>query len=184
VWQNLKGYRPAALRRMYRWLRWKMRWLLRVLEPNRAMRRRIFSEFFDLDLSRRAVVPEFLAYFLFEPYDEEEIKRFLERQETGYRRPSDDALLGHADCEIHDACGYLYQLQHGVGRAGLEVAMMRRSGLIDATQAEEILSRNVPREDRLEASIERLLSALDVTHREFEELTRRLGSREAPPPLG
>ncbi|UCF10232.1 MAG: hypothetical protein JSW65_00675 [Candidatus Bipolaricaulota bacterium] len=183
VRQNLSGYRPNALRRTYRVLGWKLRWLLRMIEPDRTMRRRILAEFFGIDLARKSVVAEFLAFFLFEPYDEEGIKRFLETRPTGYRRPSGDAQLGHGDCLIHDACGYLYQKQHGVTRVGLEVAMMRRSGQIDAKAARAILEGSVPRKEELEASIDHLLSSLDVTRHEFDALVRRLERRGSPSPL-
>jgi len=174
VRRNLRGYNPRALRWSYRALGLKFRALLRAIEPDRSMRRRIFEEFFHVPLSRQDVVPEFLAYFLFEPYDEEEIKSFLEAQHTGYRRPALDVPLGHADCLIHDVCSYLYRLRYGVSKVSYEVATMRRSGQLSAEEAEEIVRRDAPSEELVEESVGTLLDALDLPRAEFDQLTSRL----------
>jgi hypothetical protein len=181
--QSLRGYRPAALRWQYRRLGWTLRALLRAIEPRRAVRRQVFDEFFRIPLSRHHVVPEFLGFFLFEPYDEESIKAYLETHSTGYRRPEGDVLLGHADCLIHDACDHLYRLRYGVSKRRIELAMMRRHGLVTAEEAARIEARNTPSPEQVDASVEVLLDALELSRSAFDELTVRLSRERRANPL-
>jgi hypothetical protein len=138
------------------------------------MRRRIDRELFGAGLAGSAVVPEFLAFFLFEPYDEEAIKRHLEEIDSGYERPERDAVLGHGDCLIHDASAYLYERKHGVSRVQPDMAAMLRQGAIDAAEVPDIVAANTPSDEDVEASIQHLLERLEMSRDEFERIVRRL----------
>jgi hypothetical protein len=183
VRQSLQGYRPDRLRARYRLLGWKLRALLRAIEPDAETRRRIFRTFFDVPLSRGHAVPEFVGFFLFEPYDEESIKRYLESRRTGYRRPDKDVPLGHADCRIHDVCDHLFRLQHGVSKSRFEMAMMCREGLMGVEEAARIEERDRPTETQIEDSATVLLDTLGLTWRAYETLIARLSRGRGAAPL-
>jgi hypothetical protein len=128
---------------------------------------------------RREFLPEFLGFFLFEPYDEERIKRLLEERDIGYRRPEDDSLLGHGDCLIHDACAYLYNVKHGVSLTTLETAAMRRQGRITADEAEGIIADSDPSAEAVQRSVHHLLERLEVSERHFDKIVNRLRKKGA-----
>ena len=145
------------------------------------MRRRINRELFGAGLADAAVVPEFAAFFLFEPYDEEAIKQSLEEIDLGYQRPKKDAVLGHGDCLIHDVSAHLYELQHGINRVMPDVAAMLRQGAITRDEVPGILAANTPSEEDVEISTRHLLERLDMTRDEYERIVRRLTRRPRRP---
>jgi hypothetical protein len=175
---NLAEHSFDRLARQYSRLRRRLRWFLRFLEPNGSRRAAIFGEFFDFGRPDRASLPEFLAFFLYEPYDEQAIKAHLEQRETGYRRPSDDVPLGHADCLIHEACAHLYKLQHGISKVALEAAALVRQGGITRQEAERTVALNRPEKQELDESIDCLLERLDLTRREYDAICARLRARQ------
>jgi hypothetical protein len=176
---NLKPHSFTRLYKRYRKIDRLGRIFLYLLLRNRDERRRVYDEFFKPGPLRREFLPEFLGFFLFEPYDEEKIKRFLEERKIGYRRPENDGILGHADCLIHDACAYLYETKHGVGLTTLEAAAMRRQGKVTLEEAEEILARNTSEREAVQESIHHLLKKLDMTQRQFDAIVARLRRRGA-----
>jgi hypothetical protein len=104
----------------------------------------IVDEFFvDSSKLTEEFVPEFLAYFLFEEYNEEKIKRHLE-DTLKWRRPIGDNLLGHYDCAIHDAAAYIYRELNDVNVLEPDVAVMARFGVIDREEAEGLIELNEP----------------------------------------
>ena len=171
---NLKEYNANTLRAQYRRLTRWVRWLLFASIRSPRMRKRIRRELFGVGLAGDAVVPEFLAFFLFEPYEEEAIKRHLEAINSGYRRPPKDALLGHGDCLIHDVSAHLYQLKHGINRVLPDLAAMIRQGATSVDAAPSILAANTPSDEDVEISTQHLLERLDMTRDEFEAIKRRL----------
>jgi len=171
---NLEEHSVANLRKKYRTMIRKMRLLLLYLVPNVSLRHRIFRELFGSRFRSYDLTPEFLAFFLFEPYDEREIVRHLEELDTGYRRPKNHAILGHGDCLIHDASAYLYEVNHGVNRVLPDVAAMLRQGSIDQDDAYNILAANTPSEEDIEISIGHLLERLEMKRNEFEAVVNRL----------
>jgi len=181
---NLHEYSLDALRIRYRAMIRKMRLLLLYLVPNPRTRRRILRELFRGRFSYGEVVPEFLAFFLFEPYDEAAIVEHLEALDAGYRRPENHAILGHGDCLIHDAAAFLYDCQHGMPRVLLDVAAMLRQGAIGKEEAEGILEANTPSEEAVEASVNCLLERLDMPRTEFEAVVARLRRRSGRLPFG
>ena len=173
---NLEPYSAKRLHAQYKRLIRSVRLLLLASVRSHAMRHRINQELFGAGLADAAVVPEFLAFFLFEPYEEEAIKRHLEASGSGYRRPKGDNLLGHGDCLIHDVSAHLYWLKHGVHRVQLDVAAMLRQGQIHADEVPSILAANTPSEEGIEVSMAHLLERLDMTRDEFEKIKRRLAA--------
>jgi len=176
---NLKTHSFKKLHKRYRKIDRLGRIFLYLLLRNRDERRRVYDEFFSTGTMRRDFLPEFLGFFLFEPYDEEKIKQFLEGREVGYRRPENDGILGHGDCLIHDACAYLYKAKHGVSLTTLEIAAMRRRGVISAEEAEEIIAHNEPSPEAVQESIHYLLERLNVSERQFDGIVARLKKKGA-----
>ena len=152
--------------------------------PNPRLRRRIVRELFGAGLGDRDFVPEFLAFFLFEPYDEVEIVHHLENLDAGYRRPPNHAVLGHGDCLIHDAAAYLYERHHGVSRVLPDVAAMLREGAISQEGAREVIAANTPSEEKVEVSIGHLLERLEMPRAEFDAVVNRLSRKSGKTPFG
>jgi hypothetical protein len=96
----------------------------------------IMKEYFDplLDM-RNDFVPESLAYFLTEPYDEKAIRTTLQ-QEAGYTAPG-----SHSDCTIHNVANYLTAVPDGISVDVLEAAVMRRNGLMGKDEYETLLQQ-------------------------------------------
>jgi hypothetical protein len=181
--RNLAEHSAAALRRDYRALIRRMKLLLLYLVPNVRLRHRLLRELFGAGLGDRDLVPEFLAFFLFEPYDEVEIVRHLEDLEAGYRRPENHAVLGHGDCLIHDASAYLYEQHHGVSRVLPDVAAMLREGAISQEEAREILAANTPSEEEVETSVGHLLERLEMPRARFDRAVERFRRKSGSAPF-
>jgi hypothetical protein len=181
---NLARYSPASQRRLQREVARRM-WLpLLCLVPNPRIRRPIARELFGSGIRRGEITPEFLAFFLFEPYDEREIVRFLVERGTGFRAGENRALLGHNDCLIHDVCAFLYERQHGVPRLLLEVAAMVRQGALGIDDVDRVLEANTPAPDAVERSIEHLLERLEMPRAEFDALVARVSRKRGRVLLG
>ena len=181
---NLAEPSFAALLTQYRKLVRKMRLLLFYLVPRPGLRRRILRELLGAGLGDRDLVPEFLAFFLFEPYDEVEIVSRLEALASGYRRPANHAILGHDDCLIHDVAAYLYERHHGVSRILPDVAAMLRTGAIEQEEAHEIIAANTPSEEDVDRSAGHLLERLEMTRGEFDRIVGRLSRKRSRFPFG
>ena len=177
---NLREYDAAVLRAQYRRVTRSTRLLLLASVRNRALRQRIRRELFGSGLADGVLVPEFLAFFLFEPYDEEAIKRHLVSVDSGYERPPNDALLGHGDCLIHDVSAHLYHLKHGMHRVIPDLAAMIRQGAIRCDEAPQILASNTPSEEDIETSTQHLLERLDMPRDELEAIKRRISKAKKP----
>lgn len=182
--RNLSEHSPSALRKDYRVIARRMRLFLLYLVPRQRLRRRIYRELFGSGLSRDEVVPEFLAFFLYEPYDEVAIVDHLEGLDSGYRRPDNHSILGHGDCLIHDVCAYLYEQQHGFSRVLPDVAGMLRQDTVTQEEARDILQANTPSEEQVERSIGHLLERLEMTRSAFDRVVDRLRRRGGNLPFG
>ena len=181
---NLQEHSVDALRAQYRTLVRRMRWLLVYLVPDPRRRRRILRELIGDGIGRDGVVPEFLAFFLFEPYDEVAIVEHLEGLDAGYRRPENHAVLGHGDCLIHDAAAFLYEKHHGVSRVLPDVAAMLRRGEVTQDEARDILHANTPSEEAVEVSVGHLLERLEMPRGEFDAVVDRLRRKGGRMPSG
>jgi hypothetical protein len=134
----------------------------------------IMGEFFDYsDKINQELVPEFLAYFLFEEYDEEKIKEYLENR-LGWERPARDSLLGHYDCALHDAAAYMYKELNGVDMIEPDAAVMLRFGKISQEQANKLVQANQPTEEGLEKSLDALCNLFDFNREDLEGILASL----------
>lgn len=80
---------------------------------------------------------EFVAYFLYHTYDENEIVEFLQR-EIGWRKGEN-----HYDCLIHNAAKYIYQCAEGRPHSLPEISVSVRSGKMTREEAEQRLASEV-----------------------------------------
>ena len=79
---------------------------------------------------------EFVAYFLYHPYNKGDIIKFLE-ENTSWRVKSDQKE--HYDCEIHNAAKYIYQCAEGRPHSLPELSVQVRAGELTKQQARKIL---------------------------------------------
>jgi len=156
---------------------------LLYLVPNLRLRRRILRELLGAGIRRGEIVPEFLAFFLFEAYDEVAIVNHLEALDAGYRRPENHAILGHGDCLIHDAAAFLYERHHGVSRVLPDIAAMIRQGAITQEEAQGILAANRPSEEDIEVSVGHLLERIEMSRAQFDQVVARLGRKTGRMPF-
>jgi hypothetical protein len=108
-----------------------------------------FREVFlpDLDAYRRApALPEFMGWFLYQPYDERAMMDDLEAS-IGWERPRDRRILTHGDCEIHEAADHCYRQVFGYPQLAFELAVLVREGDISRADAlarlDEIRTANI-----------------------------------------
>jgi len=128
----------------------------------------ITDEFFVDSGKLREFAPEFLAYFLFEEYNEERIKAHLEN-ELGWRRPANDSLLSHRDCALHDAAAYMFKALNGVDVIEPDVAVMLRFGKISTEKAKELIQVNQPVEENVEKSLDSLCALCEFNREDLEK---------------
>lgn len=78
---------------------------------------------------------EFVAYFLYHPYDEKEIVRFL-KENTSWAVGED---YNHYDCRIHLATQYIYQLAEGRPHILPELSFLVRDGKLSRDEGMNML---------------------------------------------
>ena len=78
---------------------------------------------------------EFTAFFLYHPYDEQEIVSFLQTH-TSWMPERD---YDHYDCEIHHAAHYIYQCAEGRPHCLPEISVLVRSGRLTPEQGRKIV---------------------------------------------
>jgi hypothetical protein len=128
----------------------------------------ITNEFFvDSSKITEEFMPEFLAYFLFEKYDEEKIKELLVSK-LNWKKPSDDKLMGHYDCAIHDASDYIYEKLNDVRQLETDVAVMIRFGAINKEAGQEIIKINEAPAINTERSLDTLCDLIDLSREDLE----------------
>ena len=171
---NLEEHSFEKLHRLFVRVDEQVRGWLEQLFDSDEERLAVYDEFFpDPGTLTPDFVPELLGYFLYEPYDEEEIRRTIER-EVGYERPDDTSLLSHADCAIHDVSAHLFKLVQGVSMLVPEVAVMLRRGTITRDDAGKLVAESDPGEGRLKESVRSLCVRLGVDEASFPALVERL----------
>lgn len=163
---NVGEHSFEKLYRYYRLFNWRIRLGLPLLISKREDRM-LVKEIFSPPRFRRDFAPELLGYFLFHPYDEENIKRFLEEKNIGYRRPENDGMLGHGDCRIHDAAALLFQTKHQMSMEAIELAVMLRWGAISMTQAQESIRASELIPGFLEDSVAYYCDRLAISRDEY-----------------
>lgn len=103
--------------------------------------------FFDVESANPEHLPDFIGLFQYEEYNEESIKKQMEKA-VGYKRPKDDITLGHGDCDLHTAIGNLYYLRHGDVSTATEISVMVRHGVLTKHQAIELKKKYQETESR------------------------------------
>lgn len=78
---------------------------------------------------------EFVAYFLYHPYNEKEIVKFL-KENTSWRVGEH---YNHYDCKIHLATKYIYQCAEGRAHTLPEISFLVRDGQLTRDEAEKKL---------------------------------------------
>jgi hypothetical protein len=136
----------------------------------------IVEEFYpDSSALTAEFAPEIVSFFLYEPYDEEHMKRAIE-ENLNYRRAEDDMLLSHLDCQILESAEYLYREVHGLSMVAQEVAVMLRRGELGFDEARETLDRR-PAEKDLARSVGALCQRIGMSPDEFPAVVDRLKNR-------
>ncbi|MHC1726036.1 MAG: hypothetical protein AB9866_08545 [Syntrophobacteraceae bacterium] len=123
-----------------------------------------------------ACVPDWIAYFLYHPYDEEALKRTLE-EKTAWQRPEHDVSLGHYDCFIHDAAEYLCHHSLGSSLLAIELSTAVRIGEMTREQAQARLLEERCIQEYPEASMKVLQDRLGITTAEIEPIIREARER-------
>lgn len=116
-------------------------------------------------------VPDWVAYFLYHPYDEEALKRTLE-EKTAWRRPAHDISLGHYDCYIHDAAEYLCHHSVGSSLLAIELSTAVRIGEMTLEQAQARLREERCIHEFPGASMKVLQDRLGISAAEIEPIIR------------
>ena len=118
---------------------------------------------------------EYVSYFLFHDYDEIAIKKFL-AEKLDWKKPEKDPLLSHFDCEIHDACEYLYQEKHGISMLTPEIAAMLRMKVLNSSQINDIYTDNTMTEENIHASVQSLCSFCDFSEGDVKNILMKFKS--------
>ncbi|MFC2063094.1 7-cyano-7-deazaguanine synthase [Chloroflexota bacterium] len=138
------------------------------LADTRQDAKEIADEFFvDSSELTQEFTPEFLAYFLFEQYDEEMIKNWLEHT-IGWVKPVDDALLGHFDCEIHHAAEHMFREINDVDMLEAELATMVRFGAMGKEEAGKFIALHKPTANDIESSLDSLCAACGINREDLK----------------
>ena len=76
-------------------------------------------------------------------------------------------MLGHYDCKIHDAAGYLFKELNGIDVLVPDIASMIRLGHINTDDAKQLLRVSQPKEKSLKDSIRVLCEDLSLSEDEL-----------------
>ncbi|MFZ5951044.1 MAG: hypothetical protein ACOYXC_10085 [Candidatus Rifleibacteriota bacterium] len=123
-----------------------------------------------------AVVPEFLAFYLFEPYDENHIKQTLETR-LQWVRPEDNRFMGHEDCTVHPVSVYLYTSIYGHPILQPELATLVRQGRLSREEALARLTAEKEKDACNEVSLQHLQNVTGMSRDEIFALNHRARSR-------
>ena len=166
---NLTEHSFAAMAPVYRAVNENAKQSISKIANSPQDAKEITDEFFiDSSKLTEEFVPEFLAYFLFLEYDEEHIKQYL-ADTIGWRKPNSDNLLGHYDCAIHDAGGYMYRELNDVNVLEPDVSVMVRFGALNKEMAEELIKFNEPTVDNTEKSLDALCTLCEFSREDLKK---------------
>jgi tRNA(Ile)-lysidine synthase TilS/MesJ len=164
---NLEEHSFTRLSQVYGMINNYVKQLITRMVSDDIDAKAITEEFFvDSNKLTNQFTPEFLAYFLFEEYDEERIKKQLE-EALGWQRHSSDNLLTHHDCDIHDAAMYMFRELNDVDKLEREVAVMVRLGQISREKAGELMRINELKTPELEKSLDSLCTLCEFNREEL-----------------
>jgi hypothetical protein len=135
-----------------------------LLVDDPEKRRSIQEEFFvHPDRLDEEFAPEFVGFFLFEPYREDEMRSVLEKEQIGKPQKT------HSDCAVHETADYLFREIHGISLETAEVAAMLRFGAISEEAAAGILSDRNTDEAGFQISNRLFCERLRLSQSEFED---------------
>jgi hypothetical protein len=156
----------------------RMEGFLALAIRDRAMRERFYSEFFPPveQILEAESIPEFIGYFLYQPYDEGAMMDELEA-ELGWKRPDDRDLLTHPDCEIHNAAAYIHKQVNRYPLLSFELSVMIREGQMTREAALERLAKEPGESFVPEETLEYMCRRLDVPRGDLPRIWARLRLR-------
>lgn len=100
---------------------------------------------------------EFVAFFLYHPYNENKIVDFL-RKEVGWNPPED---YDHYDCTIHNAARYIYQKAEGRPHSLPEISSLIRMGELTRQEGSRMLESLIIKEKPVN-ELDSLLNFADI----------------------
>ena len=166
---NLMEHSFTALSSVYSRINEFMKQTISRIADSTQDAKEITDEFFiDSSKLTEEFVGEFLAYFLFEEYDEEKIKNNLE-DTLNWKRPASDNLLGHYDCALHDASVYMYKKLNDVNILEPDVAAMLRFGAMTREKADELIKLSEPTAGNTEKSLDSLCALCEFNREALEK---------------
>jgi hypothetical protein len=118
------------------------------------------------ELKKQQFVPQFVAFFLMQDYDEPEIIDFMSKQVL---RKEDNKLkeYHHYDCLAHPAFMYIYKHAFGWSLMELEIAFDVRDGKISRERAIKLIENEKEVHQIPEESFDLLCSKLNITRNEL-----------------
>lgn len=137
---NLKPYDPVRVRKIAERTLKRFQRLREWLIPDRHLWPMSEEDVYlrsDFELPED-FAPEVLGFFLYEMHNESRIMDVLE-QETSWKRPVQKTPLSHADCEAHDAAGWLYTRHCRRLFLNLEISALVRHNKMSREEAAKIL---------------------------------------------
>jgi hypothetical protein len=137
---NFKSYdRQENKNTIAKYLKKINRWMKRLISDS-ELKEELHATFLpDLNkLHKMQDAPEATGLFIYEPYDEQNLKKTLQ-EELGWRAPPDNIILSHHDCEIHDAAAHLYNKVHNYSMLHQETSVMVREGTLSVSEANDLL---------------------------------------------
>jgi hypothetical protein len=142
--------------------------LMKILIKN-DMEREEFKERYLVDpseLESQQFVPQFMAFFLMQDYDEPKIIDFMDKHVL---RKGDKKLkeYHHYDCLAHDAFMYIYKQAFGWSLMELEIAFDVRDGKISREHAIEMIENEKVVQEISEESFELVCSKMDIKRDEL-----------------
>jgi hypothetical protein len=156
----------------------RMEKFLAMAIRDRGLRERFYQEFFPpVDrIMAASELPEFIGYFLYQPYDERAMMDELE-SEIGWTRPDENELLTHPDCSVHNAAAYIHKQVNRYPLLSFELSVMIREGEMTREQALARLAKEPGEGFVPEETLQHMCERLDLDRRDLPRIWSRLRLR-------
>jgi len=148
-------------------------------DENTKLTEEIITNFFPdiYKIIQAEMIPEFLGYFLYHKYDENNIKKILENN-LSWKRSKEDKIFTHADCYIHDAVEYIRYNKFGYSIIEPEISVLIRQGLISKKEALKRISKENALISEPKESLKILCNKLDLDCVKLKEEILSSGKNE------